>query len=337
MMARRIAVAMAVAIAAPAAASPLAVVVRDGGDATLAVARLHGQLADLEIDLRIERGPIEPTLDGQLEAAARLAADQGARAVVWFVPRRGGLVVAIATPADHRLFVREIPAAAASTIAEAAAVAARSALRAIADGGTIGVEVPIDRAAPAPAPAAPAPAAPARRLGLAIAIGWQVALDGGADAGAHALAGRTTATSGPWGAVLAVSWGPALRRRADGAAGVTVDLSRSSAALGVERRFGELALGAAAGVILYHRATIATPADLSATAATTTAAFVAGPELRWQWRPGGGAIGAAATAGLDLVLGAPDPAIERGMDVASLGALHTLQPRFMASIFAELR
>lgn len=334
-VAATLAIAASALLSAPAArAAPLAVVVRDGGDAALAVTRLRGQLADLDIVLRIAPGPIEPALDAQLAAASRLAAAHGARAVVWFVPRAGGLAVAIATPGDHRLFVREIPAAAASTVAEAAAVAARGALRAIADGGTIGIEV----AAPRPVPSPPPAPAPDHRLGIAVAVGWQVALDGGADAGAHAVAERTTAGAGPWAAVLALSWGPALRRGASGAApGLVVDLSRSSAALGVERRFGELGLGVAAGVVLYHRATVATPAELAATPATTTAALVAGPELAWRWRPGGGAVGAEVTAALDVVVGAPDPAVARGMDVASLGSVHALQPRFMASIFAELR
>ena len=50
----------------------------------------------------------------------------------------------------RRLFVREIPAADPSAVAEAAAVAARGALRAIGDGGTIGVEVSAARPAEVP-------------------------------------------------------------------------------------------------------------------------------------------------------------------------------------------
>jgi hypothetical protein len=261
---------------------------------------------------------------------------------VWFVARGGGVAVAIATPADHRLFVREIPPAAPSAVAEAAAVAARGALRAIGEGGRIGVEVP-DREVPPPAvlatPAPPRAVPPPGGLGITLALGWQIALDGGADAGAHAIAQRTTVGSGPWGVLLALSWGPALAHAGprSGEPTVSVDLSRSSAAVGVERRFGEVALVATAGAILYRRTTTNTPADLSATPAATTAAFVAGPELRWRWRPGGAAIGVAATAGLDVVVGAPDLAVARGTEVISIGAVRTLQPRFMAAVFADLR
>ena len=118
---------------------------------------------------------------------------------------------------------------------------------------------------------------------------------------------------------------------------MSIDLSRSSAAVGIERRFGEVALVATAGAVLYRRTTTVTPADLSATPAATTAAFVAEPELRWQWRPGGAAIGVAASAGLDVVLGAPDLAVARGADVISIGAVRMLQPRFTGAVFADLR
>src|SRR4051794_15798614 len=106
--------AVAVALAAGAStagAAPLVVVLRDGGDAALAVARLRGQLADLDVALVAVPDAIETGLGAQLAAAARLAAAHGARVVVWFIARGDGLAVAIATPRDHRLFVREIPAA----------------------------------------------------------------------------------------------------------------------------------------------------------------------------------------------------------------------------------
>lgn len=330
MTARALAVAATVmALAAPAAAAPLVVVVRDGGDAALAVARLRGQLADLDVQLTVAPGAVEPALDAQIAAAARLAAERGARAVVWFIARRGGLAVAIATPADRRLFVREIPAADPSAVAEAAAVAARGALRAIGDGGTIGVEVPAVR----PVEPTEVPA----RLGVDVALGWQVALDGGADAGAHAIAQRTRVTAGPWAVSVALSWGPALHHATDAAPGVVVGLARGAAALGVERRLAMFALGVSAGVAVYRRTTVATPTDLAATPAATTAAFVAGPELRWQWRPAGSALGVAAAAGVDIVVNAPELAVARGADIMALGALHTLQPRLGVSIFAELR
>jgi hypothetical protein len=320
------AVAMLVfALAAHAAAEPMVVVVRDGGDAMLAIARLRGQVADLEIELAVVPGVVEPALDAQIVAAARLAASRGARAVVWFVARGGGIAVAIATPGDHRLFVREIPAADASAVAEAAAVAARGALRAIGEGGTIGVEV---------APRNEASAPMARRYGLELAVGWQVALDGGADVGAQAIAQRTSVTRGAWAASLALSLGPALGRRVD--PDLAIELSRSTATLGVEHRFAGFALGGSAGVLVAHRTTVVTSGELTATPAATTTAFVVGPELRWRWRPGGGHVGIEALAGLDVVVGAPELAVARGTEIDTVGQLRSLQPRFAFNIFAGL-
>ncbi|HET9623761.1 MAG TPA: hypothetical protein VFP84_20455 [Kofleriaceae bacterium] len=311
------------ALSRAARADPLEVVLRDTPDAALAIARLHGQLADLYLEMAVDRAPIEAGLDAQLATAARLAAAHHARAVVWFVVRGGGVAVAIATPIDHRLFVREIPPAEPSSVAEAAAVAVRGALRAIGDGGTIGIEVPA--------------AAVPTTTGLELAVGWQATLDGGADAGAQALAVRTSAVRGGWAASLAVSLGPALRREADVAPGLAVELSRSTIALGAERRLAGFALGAAAGVVLYHRTTAATTPDLAATPAVTTARLVVGPEARWAWRPGGGAIGLEAAAALDVVPGAPEPVVMRGGEIVSLGALRTLQPRFSLKLVVGLR
>ncbi len=317
-------------------AEPLVVVVRDGGEAALAVARLRGQVADLKVELIVAPGAVEPGLDAQLATAARLARTRGARVVVWFVARGRGLAVAIATPADHRLFVREIPAADASAVAEAAAVAARGALRAIGEGGTIGVEV----AAPvaAEADARPSPTRAPRRFGLELAVGWQVALDAGADAGAHAIAQRTSVTRGGWAATLGLTLGPALRRAIDPATapGTAIELSRSTATLGIDRRLGGFALGVTAGVLVVHRTTVATSGELAPTPAATTTAFVAGPVARWRWRPGGGQVGIEVLAGLDLVAGAPELAIARGDEVSVVGALRAVQPRFALSIFAGL-
>lgn len=321
------AVAAGAAVTARATAAPLVVVVREGGegDDALAIARLRGQLADLDVTLTVARGSVEPALEVQLASASRLAVAGGARAVVWFIAHGGGLSVAVATPGDHRLFLREIPASDPSAVAEAAAVAARGAIRALGEGGTIGVEV---------APPGVRAATPPRGFGLELAIGWQVALDAGADAGAHAIAQRTAVTRGPWAGVLALTLGPALLHDAGPAA--SVELSRSTAALAIERRLAGFALAASAGAALYHRATVATSADLAPTPAATTAALIAGAELRWRWRPLGGSFGVDATIGVDVVPGAPELAVERSGAVDTVGRLRRVQPRFALSIVAGL-
>ncbi|HEX5059543.1 MAG TPA: hypothetical protein VFV99_09295 [Kofleriaceae bacterium] len=313
----------------------LGVVVREGvHDATI-VARLRGQLADLE-GVAMESYPtgdsIEPTLDGQLAAAERIGAANDARVVVWFVARGKKLAVAIATPRDHRLFVREIPPAAESAMAEAAAIAVRSAVRSIALGGTIGVEVkaaPVEeRAEPIPVPVPIAKgAAP---VAIDAALGWQVALDGGAQHGAHALVQRTTITRGPWGASLALELGVPLEWRAG--TDVALDVSRSGALLGGERRVaGGVAFGVGAGALVYHRSTSTAPVGLAATPSKSTVAFASAVEVAWHARIAG-RIGVVACAGVDLVLGAPEAAVSRAAMIEVVDTIRPVQPRLSLAV-----
>jgi hypothetical protein len=319
-------------------ASPLVVVVRGTSD-ELAVVRLRGQVADLDVELTLAPGALEATLDAQLASAARLAEDNHARVVVWFAARAGGGgAVAIAMPDDHRLFVRELPRGNSSALAEAEAVAARGALQAIAAGGTIGITVepaaakPVQRDdADVTAPTVAPSLAPG--LGIEAMLGGQVAVDGGADHGAYAIAQRTTLARGAWAGSLALALGlPGTR------AGTTeVELARSGGALGVERRFGAFAIGIAAGALIYRRSTVATPSDLAATRASTTVAFAAGPELRYRWQPGRIAIGLELAVGVDVVAGAPELAVTRGAAIESLGTLWSVQPHVILGLFARSR
>src|SRR3954467_1106237 len=208
------------------------VVVRAGSrDATI-VTRLRGQLADLDgVTVTVDDGAVEPTLEGQLAAAERV----GARVVVGFTPRGKTLAVAIATPQDHRLFVREIPQSSESATAEAAAITVRTAVRAIALGGTIGVEVaPAAAVVVTPEPPPRAPRVEASTT-IAAALGWQLAFDGGADRGAHALAQRTTVARGAWAGWLSLALGAPLAWKAG--SGLALEVSRSGAIAGGERRF----------------------------------------------------------------------------------------------------
>ncbi len=307
----------------------LGVVVREGPrDATI-VTRLRGQLADLD-GVTLERDAsgdaIEPTLEGQLAAAERLGTSHDARVVVWFIPRGKKLAVAIATPRDHRLFVREIPDAAESAMAEAAAITIRGAVRSIALGGTIGVEVaappPETRAAPIAVPIA---SPPATSTTLDASLGWQVAIDGGARLGAHALVQRTTLARGNWGVSLSLALGVPLEWRA--AADVALDVSRSGAMLGGERRIGGgLAIGIGVGALVYQRSTQAAPAGLDPTPSSSTVGFVGALELAWRARIAG-SVGVVACAGIDLVGGAPEAAISRAGMIEDVDAIRPVQPR----------
>lgn len=315
----------------------LGVVVREGArDATI-VERLRGQLADLDdVVLATEPTPaIEPTLAGQLAAADRIAASRDARVVVWFTTRGDKLAVAIATPREHRLFVREIPAAEDSAMAEAAAIVVRGAVRSIALGGTIGVEVPArppeagdvsDEPRPAEPIVVPRPAKSTTTIDAS--LGWQVAIDGGAERGAHALVQRTTIARGGWGASLALALGVPQTWHAG--SDVTLDVSRSGAMLGGERRLGGgVALGIGAGAAVYHRSTAAAPAGLQPTPSNSTIAFVTGVEIAWRTRIAG-RLGFVAYAGVDVLLGAPEAALARDGAVESVDAIHAVQPRASA-------
>jgi len=318
-------------------ADRLGVAVRQGPHDAMLVERLRGQLADLD-DVAVaidEGGAVEPSLEAQLAAAERIATAHDARVVVWFVARGRALEVAIATPADHRLFVREIPAASESTMAETAAIAVRGAVRSIAAGGTIGVEVPI--AAPhveVPVAHVEAPVVPpsaATGLALAASLGWQVVLDGGADHGAQALVQRTTLTRGPWGASLTLELGVPLAWRAS--SDVTLDVARSGGVVAVEHRFGSIAVALGGGALLYHRSTSAAPSGLTPTPSASTFAAVATAEVAWHARLAR-RLGIVATLGVDVVAHAPEAVVSRAGMTEVVDSIHAVQPR--ASLALEV-
>lgn len=317
----------------------LGVVVRQGAHDTTIVQRLRGQLADLnDVTLDIDANEIESTLDGQLATAERLAAEHDARVVVWFVTRGKKLEVAVATPRDHRLFVREIPAAGESSMAEAAAIAVRSAVRSIALGGTIGIEIkPQPEPAPAPNPEpvvekpVESPTARTPSTSIEASLGWQVALDGGAASGAHALVQRTTIARDAWAASLSLSLGVPLEWRA--ANDVALDVSRSGALVGGERRFGALSLGAGVGALLYHRSTSTAPPGLAPTPSNSTLAFAGAIEAAYHVKLGEH-LGLVACVGLDAVAGAPAAAVSRAGTVEIVDTIAPLQPR--ASLALEV-
>lgn len=314
----------------------LRVVVREGARDGTIVERLRGQLADLE-DVVLEVEPasaaVEATLDAQLATADQLGTAHDARVIVWFVPRGRTLAVAIATPRDHRLFVREIPTGAESAVAEAAAIVVRGAVRSITLGGTIGVEVKREPVEP-PAPVEPIEVHTAThtstRTTLDAALGWQVAIDGGAQRGAQALVQRTTLARGPWAASLAITLGVPLEWRAG--SDVALDVTRSGAALGGERRLGGgLALGLSAGAVVYHRSTSSAPTGLAPTPSNSTVAFASGVEIAWRAHVVG-PLGVVACAGVDVVVGAPEAAIARDTMVEVVDTIHAVQPRASLSL-----
>jgi len=316
---------------APAAAEPLRVVVRHtGAGDDVAVARLAGHIVDLDVEPIEVKRALEKTLDAQIAAAGKLAREHDATAVVWFRIDGDGLGVVVATPEDRRVFARTIDAGDKSATAEAAAQAARTAIRAISLGGTIGIEMPPETREPPPPPPPP-PAPPPRPAAPGWqwegALGWQVAVDGGADAGAHALAQRIGLARGTWAGALALTLGPPLRREDE----IAVELARSTLAAEIERRVGAFAVVLGAGAALYHRATVAVPGGLTATDSSAAFAFAGGAEVRWRpWSRG--VISVEAGLGLDLVLGAPALQVERDGMTETIAEIAELQPRLTLGV-----
>jgi hypothetical protein len=314
----------------------LGVVVREGSRDAMIVQRLRGQLADLEgVALQTDAAVLEPTLEGQLATAERLGSERDARVVVWFIARGRKLAVAIATPRDHRLFVREIPQAAESAMAEAAAIAVRGAVRSISLGGTIGVEVkPAAIEAPVEVRAQPidVPVATHSPTKIEASLGWQVAIDGGARRGAHALVQRTTIARDAWAASLSITLGVPLEWRA--ATDIALDVTRSGALVGGERRLGGgFAVGIGVGALVYQRSTSTAPAGFAPTPSNSTVTFAGAAEVAWRARLGD-RVAIVVCAGVDVVVGAPEAAIALDGAVEVVDAIDPAQPR--ASLAVEV-
>lgn len=164
--------------------------------------RVRGQTSDLNVLLFTDStSPIEPTLAEQLETARRLSVAQHSRVVVWFIHEGEVVTVFVAEPAAGRVLVRRIEPSegrlGGSAQQEAAALVVRSAMRALAAGGEIGVTeqeaAPPPVVVPPPAPKVVGPAPP-----KPLPPGWELvqfvgarsALDGVAKRGQHSLFGR---------------------------------------------------------------------------------------------------------------------------------------------------
>ena len=168
------ALALAAAFSTPAAAQdvPLRVAVRVASPIdTALLERTTGQTSDLDVELLPQpTGPLEPSLAEQLVTARSLADTAGADVVVWFgaAPQDAGpgaVLVHVADTRSGRVLARVVAGnadagtdavAPDSATTEQAALVVRSTLRALAAGGTIGVEAPVVAVAIAPQPGSPA-------------------------------------------------------------------------------------------------------------------------------------------------------------------------------------
>ncbi|ABF88868.1 hypothetical protein MXAN_2928 [Myxococcus xanthus DK 1622] len=137
------------------AAEPWTAVVRVASDEdTALLVRVRGQSSDLPVRLEVSSGaPLGEFREGPWLAAERLAGRHQARAVLWFVREGSDVRVQVAEFDSRRLFSRaarmgQSPGSLEwSTGAEALALAARSALRAVEAGAPLGdvVELALPR------------------------------------------------------------------------------------------------------------------------------------------------------------------------------------------------
>lgn len=162
----------------------LRVVVRVTGEADRRIlSRVRGQLSDVPVSLETETGAgLETGFTAQLQRASELAADDHT-VVVWFRFERTGkqrqqVLVHIAMPHLERVFTRRLDATTAGTnldsgLLESTALVVRGAIKALAEGGRIGVtrDQAVERAqrasdagaslaTPAPSTATPSPTDP---------------------------------------------------------------------------------------------------------------------------------------------------------------------------------
>jgi hypothetical protein len=311
-------------------AETLVAVVRVASDDDAAVlARIEGQTSDLEVELRIEReaDPDSAALGTQLATAQALAARHRARVVVWFRRDGDAWIVYVAEPEADRLLVRRIATEggqmAGSAAAEAAALVVRTALRALAAGGTIGVDAP----EPAPAPPPPAPPPPAatssvRPLRAFAGVAGRSMIDGASDLGHPGVTARIGAAGGRYRVAEAGAFHPSLTHekpeatirveRADLGVSLGLDLAGRAEAGPASGRpawrvTGELGLG----VARYRRRTTVAADPLRATPSTATWAATVSPTFRVGRRVAGSAWIELAI-GIDFIGNAPEFGVASG-------------------------
>jgi hypothetical protein len=302
--------------------------------------RILGQVADLDATVTEDERPLEQSFTDQLNGADDLATLHHARVVVWVLPRTRaeGLLLCISEPRAGRVLVRAVgeglaPNNSTSAVLEQSALVVRNALRALAAGGTIGVERKTydEPRAQAPPPTHPSTRPPQRFVGVA-GIGGDVGVDGTVGRGGLAtwLGGR----GGIFEFRLDASFGvPTDTTSLFATLHVTRDtFALASAATIVRSQWWDLDVGGRAGAALYLRMTrdprsLVTPAALG-----IAGAGVVGLELRGRFRPTRGVWAIVLAAGLDVLLGAPTFGLTESSGFVPLFTPTTLEPRALLGI-----
>lgn len=307
---------------------PLRAVIRIDGAANQELwSRIAGQTVDLDAELIAVHGAVEAGLDAELDAACALADEHDARVVVWFRQLPGqSLIVYVAEPRADTVFVRSMgndgergPAVRSATL-EAAALVVRSALRALAAGGTIGITTAQVRAEEEP---------PLLRWHMG--VGAQVVGDGASQGGHYGLAARVGASRGQLRVHAELSSYPAITS-SDALTSISVARHGAGLAAGYvtsadARRGPVLAIELGAGALLYQRSTVAFSPDVVPREPASSYAVVISPGARMLLPLGRRGHMLEAVLAADVVLGAPHFGYQENDRFVLRNALWPLQPR----------
>ncbi len=361
-------VAAVVCAPAAAAASPLRVLVVASERDDELLARVEGQVADLDVTLVRAASAMAPApLAPQLDRARTLARQHQAGAVVWFERDGEDVIVHVADPDARRVLVRRVDAGpgamSGSATSEAAAVIVRGVLRGLVAGGEIDVAAPApaagtgrDRAADAGAPpgAVDGSATPAARAGAGLggvrplrpvaAVSWSGILDGEAPAGHHGVAARLGVAGGPWHAAITLTHRPAIELRG-AMATIAIERQELGLALGLDvvggaRRHPRGAARWRTGVEValamtrFGRATTATGADLAPTADRATWTPAATPAVRAARHLGRGAWLELAL-GVDLLALPPEFGVAAGGTFTTVARPWPVEPRLGLGVVVD--
>ena len=325
--------ALAIALSLPASLAEaqdrlLAVVLVTGEEDRELAGRVEGQTSDLDVLLVIERRAGVSGAAPELGEAAFIASQHGARVVIWFERDTRSWLVHIAEPGGEREFVRRVAAQgdlASSATAEGVGLVVRSALRALAAGGTIGVADPTPRVVRAPLLVT----RPSRR-GFA-AVGWRGVTAGGPTIH-HGVAARAGLATGRWHGELTTGFHPAVAideqaatielERWTFAVGFGVELGASPAAEDVGWRTG-FALDA--GLTRFSRATTVAADSLMPTPPESIWSPTASGRARLARRVGGRAW-LELSVGAELLIRAPEFGVASGGSFAVHTRLRLIEP-----------
>jgi hypothetical protein len=327
-----------------------------GGDADAEiVTRVEGQVADLAAELERDRSlmPSSP-LPVQLVTARRLARAHTADVVVWFVRADGDVIVHVTDARGSRVLVRRVEssdgAMAESAASEAAAVIVRTAIRGLAAGGEIGIEVKPEPPPPAPAPTPTPTPTPARDDDLggvrplrpSATIGWTSVYDGESSTGHHGVSARLGVAGGPWRFAVALTHRPSESLESQMA---TIDVERQTigVALGLDVAGGaqlgrDVRWRVGADVLVamtrFGRTTTSTGVLVEPTADRATWSPTATPSVRISRRIARGAWIELAL-GVDLVAEAPEFGVSTPTGFATIGSLWPVEPHAALGVVVD--